>query len=155
MTTLDSFQEATREAKGKRLYELWLYSGQTHTVATEWESLPSAEQARWIWLAKARPDPQHQHHVEPPRDVQHYPEATLVPRRPEMWDYDTRDVYPYARANATDAFYTIWVEMRQARLRKHWWQFTRPTTIDTSRKLFDQQVKSYLKVARPEATADL
>lgn len=149
--TTDSLASETRAAKGKKFYDLWIGSGGILPPGNyaPWDKLDKAVQARWIWFSKMMPEPKHDHHMPTPADVLKYPEATRVSRPSELWDYDSPGAsYP---ASTKDAFYLLWAESRQARARRHWWQFFRPATVDTSRELFDSQLKFYLKNQEPTA----
>lgn len=164
--------EGTRSARGKKLYQLWLTSGQTFPPGnyTPWEKLDNAQQGRWIYLSKRMGDPQHQHQVQVPSDVQRFLAATTITEPVDMWKYDEalnptpEDAHtfvadlaspkkkaPEPTVDFVDTLYCIWVQSRLSRTRQHWWQFTRPLVVDTSRDTFDQLVLDH----QTKATADL
>jgi hypothetical protein len=132
--------------KGKRAYLQWATMGGTLQAESVfcYEDLSDLDRQRWVFFAKAYGDPTHDHSfaVKTPTDVANYPE--LVGSRPiDLFDYDNL-LHP---TDSTDAFYELWVQQQQAKLRQHWWQFSRPTEVDTSRQRYEQQLTDYRKVA--------
>lgn len=145
--TTDSLAPETRAAKGKKFYELWLSSGGTLPPGNyvPWDKLDKAVQGRWIWFSKMVPEPRHDHYQPEPLDALKYPAATRVGQSLNYEDWDemfhpTDSLSARSERAAQEMFYELWVASRNATLRQHWWQRSRPIWVDTSRAAFDRLV---------------
>jgi hypothetical protein len=168
MSHTDLLDEPTRSARGQKLYDLWQEAGGTLCMTTvdhrPFGRLHPYEQERWIYLAKMVGEVKHQHVLPSPADLVNHPGATQVTERIDMWNWDEA-THPSpedspapvqlsrvsAKNLAEDLFYKMWVEVRLAHTRRHWWQFGKPKVLDTTRETFHQ----YLQEQKDKATADL
>lgn len=140
--------------KGKRAYEQWATAG--GTVAVEevfpYDDLSDLDRQRWVFFAKAYGDPRHDHNfrVKSPQDVERYPGLVNAPAL-SLFEYDEAvNPMPSSPLPVDELFYRLWVDQQKAKVRAHWWQWRRPTTVDISRLRFRQELSDYRKTVRPE-----
>lgn len=138
LTSDDDLPE--RLLKGKRLYEHWASIGGTLKDFFPYDELSDYDRQRWVFFAKAIGERQHQFFQRPHPDVEKYGQG----RTQQVDIYDWDEITHTTRSTAADVFYGLWVAQQRDQVRTHWWQFSRPTEVDTSRERFEQELRRKL-----------